>query len=234
MSPLPLGVLGSARYASAVTYAAAVTADSPAMWWRLGDASGTSATDSSGNLRAGTINPTYVTWGAVGLAGDSNTAATLTGATADTRISIPYASWMGSADRTVECIVKPSDVTNVAGSTIIGQADDNLANTWWVEIYNGTLNLFASGNYTSPTVAIAAGVVKHIAYRQTSDLHEVLINGVVVMSKFGANTPVSAFRAGYRGATPAQPLEGVLDEVAYYTTALTDARILAHSQAAGL
>ena len=75
-----------------MTYSAEVLADSPAGYWRLGEASGTTLNDSSGNSHSGTY--TSVTLGATGaLAGDSDTAATFNGSSS--HADVAYASWMG-------------------------------------------------------------------------------------------------------------------------------------------
>ena len=65
--------------AVATTYSAEVLADTPAGYWRFGEASGTTLTDSSGNANHGTYVG-GVTLGAAGaLVGDPNTAATYDG-----------------------------------------------------------------------------------------------------------------------------------------------------------
>lgn len=74
---------GPASSWAAATYftcKAAVTADSPYLFYQLGEASGTSAADSSGNLRTGTYSTSGVSYGATGpCSRDGATAVTLSG-----------------------------------------------------------------------------------------------------------------------------------------------------------
>jgi len=59
-------------------YAPTVTADSPAVYWRLGETSGQGAQDSSGNFRTGVYTGT-IGLGVPGTTGDGNTAVSLNG-----------------------------------------------------------------------------------------------------------------------------------------------------------
>ena len=68
-----------AAHASGSAYSAAVLADTPAGYWRLGEASGTTAADSSGNSNTGTYNG-GVTYGAAsGVPVDTDTSISLDG-----------------------------------------------------------------------------------------------------------------------------------------------------------
>ena len=83
-----------------LTYSQQVLADSPRAYWRLGEASGTSAADSSGNNRTGTYlnTPTLSQTGA--LAGDANTAVAFNGT--DEYVNVPYNAALNPAAFTVE------------------------------------------------------------------------------------------------------------------------------------
>ena len=91
------------------SYSAAVLADGPLAYYRLGDSSGTTMTDSSGNGRNGTYagSPTL---GAPGLViGDTDTAVTFNGTSQQAQV--PYGSWMNTTSLTLEAIIKPTSVT---------------------------------------------------------------------------------------------------------------------------
>lgn len=65
-----------------MSYASTVLADGPVAYYRLGEASGTTMADSSGNAHPGTFSATGITYGAVGaLTADADTALTFDGAT---------------------------------------------------------------------------------------------------------------------------------------------------------
>jgi hypothetical protein len=88
---------------AASAYSAAVLADSPLAYYRLGEASGTTMTDSSGNSRNGTYagSPTL---GAPGLVtGDSDTAVTFNGTSQQAQVA--FGSWMNTTALTLEAII---------------------------------------------------------------------------------------------------------------------------------
>ena len=103
-----LTVLAAPSAAQALTYAQAVLADAPAGYWRFGEASGTSLTDSSGNAN----NGTYLNGVALGAPGallpaDTNTAATYDGVNDSGRV--PHAASLNTASTfTLEGWVKRS------------------------------------------------------------------------------------------------------------------------------
>ena len=82
------------------SYSASVLADSPLSYWRLGEASGTTAADSSGANRTGSYlnTPTLGVGGA--LTGDSNTAGAFNGT--DEYVQVPFAAALNPASFTVE------------------------------------------------------------------------------------------------------------------------------------
>jgi concanavalin A-like lectin/glucanase superfamily protein len=82
------------------SYANAVKADNPLVYWRLGESSGTNAADASGNGRNGTYvgSPTLGAAGA--LSGDPNTAVSLNGTSQ--YLSSSYSPFAGGSARTFE------------------------------------------------------------------------------------------------------------------------------------
>jgi hypothetical protein len=108
-----------------MTYSSEVLADSPLCFLRLGEASGTTAADSSGNSHAGTYaaSPTL---GATGLiAGDSDTAVTFNGSSQ--YVSIDNSSgWADGTSFTAEIWVKASGVTD---GIVFAQYDSALSSS---------------------------------------------------------------------------------------------------------
>ena len=88
------------------TYSSSVLADSPLAYWRLGESSGSTAADASGNGRTGSFlnTPTLGTGGA--LTSDSNTAVGFNGT--DEYVTVPYAAALNPAQVTVEAWAYPT------------------------------------------------------------------------------------------------------------------------------
>ena len=80
-----------ATQADTGSYAAAVLADQPVAYWRLGESAGNQAVDSSGNGFSGSYvnGPTFGVPGAI--VGDPDTAISMTGPPADAYVAIPDA-----------------------------------------------------------------------------------------------------------------------------------------------
>src|SRR4051812_8284116 len=116
-----------------MSYSSEVLADSPLAYWRLGDASGTTMVDSSGNARDGayTGSPTLGTTSL--LLSDADTAVTLNGSTQ--YASVADAAWMDASSFTVEALIKPSAVSG--NKAVIGR-DGNSGSRGW--------NLYLLGN----------------------------------------------------------------------------------------
>ena len=101
-----LAAIGSAT-AQAGSYPSTVLADNPAGYWRLGELSGTTATN-LGSLGAG-ANGTYtnVTLGTTGAPlGDADTAASFNGASS--ALTVPFTNKLNSAAFSIECWVNPT------------------------------------------------------------------------------------------------------------------------------
>src|SRR4051794_2768140 len=74
---LVVAAIGAGQASATTTYSAEVLADSPAVYWRFGEASGSTAADASGHSHPGSYQQP-VTLGTTGaLAGDTDTAITL-------------------------------------------------------------------------------------------------------------------------------------------------------------
>jgi hypothetical protein len=218
-----------------MSYSSEVLADSPYLYWRLGESSGTTAADASGNGRTGTYSGGY-TLGTTGLiTGDSNTAVTFNGTTALVTAS-------DTADLTaftIEAWIKAGSGTTggIAGrdSTVdasrIFYIDMNGTKPEVVVFKNGT----TVGSVLGPT-AVNDNVRHHIVGTYDGTITRLYVDGVQVgtpsTTVSGAlPTANTAFVVGGRRSGAAE-FNGVIDEVAYYTTALPSTRIAAHYAAA--
>lgn len=215
-----------------MSYSSEVLADSPLMYFRMGESSGTTMTDSSGNGR----NGTYVnspTLGSTGLlTGDSDTAVTFTGAAGQEATVPDDNSLDGLSAFTVEVWLNGS--ATFSGTNYIVSRDDGSANRsfmfravsnklQFVKIPNGTVT-------TSGATTLVVGNIYHFAAVYNGTDIRLYVNGVL------DNTPAAAtgslgtinriLEIGMRLA--AGPMVGVFDEIAIYGTALSSTRIAAH------
>lgn len=217
-----------------MTYAATVLADSPLGYWRLGDASGTTMTDSSGSSRNGTYVGTP-TLGAAGLlTGDADTAVSLNGTSQCGTVT--YAAWMDVSVITLEAVVKPAAVgayraildRDDAGGAAPRVFQFRMENTgklgfiFWDS--GGTVHSFVG------STVMSAGSIYHVAATFNGTTATLYINGVSdgTLSFTGSlKTGTRNMQVGSTGGT-AQFYSGVIDEAAIYGTALSSTRIAAH------
>lgn len=217
-------------------YAAGVLADNPLGYWRHGEPSGTTMLDSSGNSRDGTY--TGVTLGTAGLVtGDSDTAGTYN--TASTRADVPYGAWMNSAALSLDGLIKPTSMTFYHviiardGATTRGMMlrISNTAKLQW-EIRNSGGTLFTVDGATT----LSPSTKYHIGARCDGSTIKVYVNGVEDGSAAFSGSLFSntlGLQLGlYDASGGTLRYGGILDEMAYYGTALSGARFAAHAAAA--
>lgn len=251
VSGLPSGVMQQllrTGYVVGVSgYAAIVLADAPLGYWRLGEPSGAIMTDSSGNGRNGTYvgSPGLATAGLV--PGDPDTCVDIT---PDQYAQVARAAWMDVTALTVEAIITPDSVSG--GDKQIVCRDDLAAGPgtrcFQFGIQGSTGEIFAvlfvrgSGAavvFTGGATPLVAGTRYHVALTSDGTTMKIYRNGVVDQSSaFAASIDTSTLegvkigRSGH--ASVFNSFDGRVDEVAYYGTALTQARISARVAAAGL
>jgi hypothetical protein len=215
-------------------YAAAVLADNPLAYYRLGEASGTTILDSSGNGRSGTL--------AAGTLGAASLLPSDPGNTAVTNptINIPDGAWMDTNQATVKARVKftaAHDTTN--GDAIVSRYGSG--STSWLLWRNTTNHLAAqiSVGGTARNVAATATVVTNQTYEVgfTYDGATLLlyVDGAQAASLTVAGAILQGTQAielGRYSASDATKMPGVLDEVAIWGTALSGSRMSAHVAAA--
>ncbi|WP_345543437.1 LamG-like jellyroll fold domain-containing protein [Microbacterium jejuense] len=206
----------------------------------------TIAVDASGMSRPGVIPGSGVSLAATGLAGDADTAVKVS-ASGIYRVD---ESWMVATTITVEAIIFMSPSDSYASYHCVVSLDGGAsARGWNIYIRDGKPLLFnpSDGNdvIVGPSV-LASGVKHHIAYVATSGSQSLYVDGAVVGS-VARSMPaypgapgnrmlkVGTSSAGVSFANNSFPFgaNGILDEVAVYTSALSAARILAHAQACG-
>ena len=220
---------------SGTAYREAVLADSPAVYWRLSDASYTTAADASGNGRTGTF--VGEVGRGVGLIPDADGGVILDGWG---RVVRTHEAWMEATAYTVECVVKFTDLNGERSAVSLGSdgtgfrlgksSTDN--RPYWVH---------AGYTHKHTGVTIQQGVTYHLAWATDGSTGYLYVNGQpsaqatgLALAAIGAGD-LTAGCAYTSTGIPNWKLTGNLDEVAYYPgVTLSAARILAHAQAAGL
>ena len=227
-------LLAARRGFSGGSYAAEVLADNPALYWRLGESSGTNANDETANNRDGTYG-SGVTLGQAGaIVGDADTAVDLND-TANGLISSAYACFVNGSQRTFEGWA--SRDTSTGEDSLFGGT--NVTGTPILRCRAGSqdVQFFANRATTSVTWTAAwpgNGQWVHwvLTFNEATDTAELFINGVSKGTQTmasGYSGSAGNFAAGIRGAS--DPFDGKLDEIAVYESILSGARILAHYDA---
>ena len=213
-------------------YADRVLANTPAAYWRLGEASGTSATDSSGNGVTGTYNGT-VTLGVTGaITGDSNKAVSVAGAGYLSASGSGGLNVTGSA-LTVEGWVKGASQSNY--TYIVSKSDGNGAVGY--SLYTGSTGTLSFFVHTSASGLVTATAPTspwdnqwhYVAGTYDGSAVRLYIDGAPVASSAATGTITSsssaAFNLGrYNGGGYA--FSGSLDEFAVSASALSPTDIV--------
>jgi hypothetical protein len=229
---------------SASIYETEVLADSPAGYWRLGEANGaTTAT-----ARSGTPNGTYTnspTLGVGSLVGDTDTAASLDGVDDYINFGDNF-DYSGTASFTTEFWINPTAAT--ASYRRILSKEESGGRGWHYELDNNTAGTpnrvyFCREDASNVddcastgSTGLQAGTWYHIVSTYDGSNLRIYINGSLI-----ATTPSTRsienhtlpLRLG-SGSSGADFLGGVVDEVAIYSSALSLARIQAHYNAGRL
>jgi hypothetical protein len=227
---MSIGVIASSYVdISASAYATAVLADSPLVWWRQGEASGTVMVDSSGNGRNGTFAGT-ITHGVTSLLPTETDTAT-TYVNSGAHGTIAYSSWMNNANVTAELWIKP---TSTANNTLLGRTSSG--GQWYVGTnsnkfrfavstngtFGGMVNVDAPSTFSTGTVYYVVGTYDGTTARLYVNKVEAASAPVASMgSNTSSNLAVCEFANG-----------PTIDEVAVYSTALSPTRISARYDAA--
>lgn len=211
------------------SYSQAVLADSPAGYWRMGDAVGSgTAADSSGNGRTGTILAGGVTFGQTGALDETDTAALFDGANGtaiETLIMPAMAAW------TIEAWCRTDQFwVGGFGARIIGWTD------FQIDLGNRTDTLwyYAGGalwNDTGLSLAVADGYV-YLALTWDGAAMRGYRNGVLGYGPSAVGRGLTNAKAYLGSPYMAQVYGnlwlGALDELAVYPSALSTTRIAEH------
>jgi hypothetical protein len=207
-------------------------------YWRLGEASGTTAAD---DMEAVSGTYTSATLGAPGLVGSSDPAVSFGGSKNRVLASTGSYGFAGTSAFTVEAVIKPNTVDSTSrrifsSEVLSGESVVNGYGLW----NNGTSNKLQvcripGGSYDCATTSAAAsGVAKYIAATYDGTTLKLYVNGTSVSSTTskGSITAPSSFTVGARSDFGGS-WSGVIDEAAVYDRALSVAEVEEHAEVAG-
>lgn len=231
----PASMIAVALKPAVDDYRSTILADSPVAYYRLGESSGTTASDETGNYDATYANsPTLGEAGAI--SGDSNTSVLLASASQqyaeiDSSLSITAYPF------TIEAWVKTTATADSTVGAFVVSTTNNQMFALRVDAsgyaYNYARN--TSGVLAESTTAVNDGYWHHIvAVFAASNDRTIYVDGVAE-DTHAANVTLPAinrFSIGRMGdSSPGSYFNGTVDEVAVYDTALSASTILAHYNA---
>jgi Concanavalin A-like lectin/glucanases superfamily len=227
-----------AHYLRGRSYQNTIVDSAPVSFWRLGEASGTSAADSIGG-NGGTYGGSPTLGQAGALAGDSDSSAGFNSTSQN--ISVPDSASLRPTQISVEAWIKPDSATIADfDSPVMKTSNDN-----WTDGYglfyrsSGTVIGFfvSSWGGGGTTAAISLDQWTHVVGTYDGATISLYLNGVLAASKsFLSGIPHSTnalyIGSGTTGSGSAGPAGyfwgGGIDDVAIYNKALTATEIQLH------
>lgn len=222
-----------AAAARTADYQGAVIASGPLCYWQMDETAGSTMVDAMGTQNGAYANSPVLGEPPLITAGTS-----VLFQKVDTDIAqVNYIAAFDTQELTVEFWMDPASPDNYSGLVIRGSGNDT-DSSFLVRKFDANLQFRLLGNSTTTDcVSAYPSVPTYVAcvFSLSSQLQELYINGALVDSAtrtVGINTqPYDIDIARDRNYSTRQ-YDGHLDEVAYYTRALTGAEILSHYEAA--
>jgi hypothetical protein len=217
-------------------YSDLVMSDTPYAYWRLGESSGTTATDISGNGRDGTYTGTFTLGQASGIPGETDTAVLLDGATGhidcgDTQMRV------GGTSVTLEAWVKLTAI-NPAARMMVVSKHINVQPGFRLFVDTDNTVGFGTRDGTNINTAdtLAANTLYHLVAVEPGSAGgdaKIYIDGIEKASgalpNVSGNTTIN-FIIG-KELTSIGFLDGTVDEVAVYDYPLNATQALRHARA---
>jgi len=214
-------------------YNAAVIADSPVSYWRLGEASGTAAADERG-VNAGTYNNSPTLGQTSLLPSDTSNKAVAFDGTND-NVKIANSASLGlSSPLTLEAWIKPTLLPSSGNfASVLTKAESYSLQ------FNGPrleFTIMQSGTrkrLQAPVGAIAAGQAYHVVGTYDGATQRLYVNGTQVASTALTGAASATTSPLYLGSWNGSEefFKGTIDEVAVYGSTLSAARVAAHYEA---
>lgn len=229
------------------SYYEEVMADNPVVYWRLGEASGTSAFDSSGNNKTALYREPAETVSCPGLiTSDVDTAIDLPGTATSSQVGLYYAgnTVVFSSSWSIDMLLRPDSAPALTGVGIIAQMGIPVGTNYpEIDVYDrggGSYSIRVMNSGVSQLILTTDtwtyGNPMHLCIRQVGGgALEVYVDGVIRGStswNYAGNAGEVRVGCGaFNGTSDSYPYAGVIDEVAMYPSALSPSRIAAHAAA---
>jgi PKD repeat protein len=216
-------------------YATTVNGDSPLSYWRLGETSGSTARDSSGNAFPGTyVGP--VTFGSAGAIGGTETGVTL-----GSGGFVAATTSMAGPGQYSEELWFRTTTTSGGRLTGFGSSATGTSSTQDRQVYLAADGKIVFANTATNKITSAAaynnGQWHHVVATRGPSALVLYVDGVQVAttgaSAVGSYTGSGFWRVGAdaTGVTGVSGLAGDVDEAAFYVNALTAAQVASHRSA---
>jgi hypothetical protein len=216
------------------SYTAAVKADAPLGYWRLGEATSATAADDSGSGNPGSYVAGVQLGAAGALADDGDTAAAFDGV--DDRVSVPDTAPLRlNGSFSIEFWAKLRAPANTFPG-IIRKGNASSTGTGWYIYYNTTAfrpdfqRAGVASRKTSAAGALSTTIYKHyvLTYDAASSTLRWYVGGVLDATYTGVTFPTVTDTSTVDLGRGTHFGNEFIDEVALYTSALSPARISAH------
>lgn len=223
----------------APSYADEVTADAPVLWWRLGEASGTTAVNDGSVTGNGAYTDTTITLGEPGLIAGEDTCVKLFGGWVSGSATAADLGIDENVDRTIECWLK----VDAAGAGLfrvpwsVGGA--SAPSCLYIGCNPGSATAWEVGLWGAATTFVMpdpVGSARHVVltYAGATRTFRIYVDGALVKTYVHSadltTTGTAQFDGGYLRAAGGNFWAGWLDELAVYPSVLSAERILAHYQ----
>lgn len=206
-------------------YFETIRTDSPAAYWRLGEAAGATAADSSGNARDATYSGGY-TLGQTGAVTGADTAVLLNGTTG--KVTRASETWMNTGLISLEAWVKVPTPQASYASVL------TKSSKWGLFLVDGKPTVYdwpaAKANTTASSVA--DGQWHHLVAALNGASSVLYVDGVVGLNFAWTVGTFNTADLQIGANNSAQFYGGSVDEVAVYTYQLSAAQVAAHYAAA--
>ena len=220
-------------------YSKKVTTDGAALYWRLGEASGTAAIDSAG-FNDGLVGAGVTRNAAGAITGNPNTASTFSGSSTGTVVT--QTAVAGPDTFTVEAWVK---TTSTSGGKIVGFGNANSGNssTFDRQVYMDNTGRILFGTYpgavrtVNSTAKYNDGKYHHVVASLGSSGMKLYVDDLLVGSRGDTTSgqPYSGYwrvggdsLTGWPSAPTSAYLAGTIDDVAIYPTVLSSTQVDSH------
>lgn len=227
-----------------MAYSDEVLADSPLLYWRLGESAGTTAEDTTANNRDGTYAGSGVTYSQAGaLVGDANTAVTFNGTAGEVRTAaavspgtniVTLECWANfpSFNNTDDLLFETSVNYNITDESFICDPCGN-EGSWQINM-RGTAGAGGSYLFTRPSTGVFHHYVFVYDKSTTTKRFVVYVDTVVQSLTVGSTPSITTGNFGnhvlYVGSRAGTSLflNATVDEVAFYAGELSASRVTAH------